>query len=211
EDVSNAIACFSACAKLVDELDLFSSNETVDDINSTDLKFILVYAYLGDLMTKLIGVNRLEILNNAKDKKFVEEHSNGIVKDLAKKREEKIERYKREKETKAKLEMLQQQLISTKDDDKEDINREYILTLINLFIQKSIEQLLLIKQEIDLLNQMRMMESGQGSSVEMKDDTRIETVQRNHNGPLLSRDGRPLRPFVITNQREAIKEQVFRP
>ncbi|CAG8758332.1 1534_t:CDS:2, partial [Racocetra fulgida] len=130
------------------------------------------------------------------DKKFVEEHSNGIVKDLAKKREEKIERYKREKETKAKLEMLQQQLISTKDDDKEDINREYILTLINHFIQKSIEQLLLIKQEIDLLNQMRLMESGQGSSVEMKDDTRIET---------------PLRPFVITNQREAIKEQVFRP
>ncbi|CAG8723950.1 1543_t:CDS:2, partial [Cetraspora pellucida] len=66
EDVSNAIAYFSACAKLVDELDLFSSNETVDDINSTDLKFILVYAYLGDLTTKLIGVDRLEILNKAK-------------------------------------------------------------------------------------------------------------------------------------------------
>ncbi|CAG8547984.1 357_t:CDS:2, partial [Cetraspora pellucida] len=146
------------------------------------------------------------------DRRFIEEHSNGIVKDLAKKRVEKIERYKREKETKAKLEMLQQRLISIKDDDKEDINREYILSLIDLFIQKSIEQLLVIKQEIDLLNQMRkMVDSGQGSSVEMNDDTRIETVQRDHNGPLLSQDGRPLRPFVITNQREAIKEQVFRP
>lgn len=231
EDVSNAIAYFSTCAKLVDKLDLFSSNETVDDVNTTDLKFILVYAYLGDLMTKLIGVDRLELLNKSKwyfeqflrnvelyeilgegDKKFIEEQSNGIAKDVAKKRIEKIERYKREKETKAKLEMLQQQLFSIGDDDKEDINRDYVLTLIDLFIQKSIEQLLLIKQEIDLLNQMRKMEeTRQNSSVEMRDDDRIETVSRDHNGPLLSQDGRPLRPFVITNQREAIKEQVFRP
>ncbi|CAG8532622.1 11153_t:CDS:2, partial [Dentiscutata erythropus] len=212
EDVSSAIAYFSACAKLVDALDLFSSNETVDDINTTDLKFILVYAYLGDLMTKLIGVDRLELLSKAKDRRFVEEQSNGIVKDVAKKRMEKIERYKREKETKAKLEMLQKQLFSIGDDDKEDINREYILTFIDLFIQKSIEQLLSIKQEADLLNQMRKMEEiGQSSSVEMRDDNRIETVSRDHNGPLLSQDGRPLRPFVITSQREAIKERVFRP
>ena len=37
-------------------------------------------------------------------------------------------------------------LCSIGDNDEEDINRKHILTLIDLFIQKSIEQLMSIQQ-----------------------------------------------------------------
>jgi immunoglobulin-binding protein 1 len=83
-----------------------------------------VEAYLGDLTTKLTDGDRIQILNKAKlyfeqflrnvelheilkeeDRKFIEEQTNGIKKDVVKNREEKIARYKREKETKMKLEV----------------------------------------------------------------------------------------------------------
>jgi len=41
-----------------------------------------------------------------KDRKLIEEQSSGVTKNAAKNREEKIARYRREKETKAKLEVI---------------------------------------------------------------------------------------------------------
>jgi hypothetical protein len=41
-----------------------------------------------------------------KDRKFIEKQTNEVKRDAAKKREEKIARYKREKETKMKLEVI---------------------------------------------------------------------------------------------------------
>lgn len=43
--------------KKVESLSLISSNEEIDDIATTDLKFILVDYYLADLLQK--GANRL--------------------------------------------------------------------------------------------------------------------------------------------------------
>ncbi|RIA84937.1 TAP42-like protein [Glomus cerebriforme] len=230
QDVKSAISYFINCVELVDKLSIFSANETVEDINTGDLRFLLVEAYLGDLTTKLNDKDRMQILNKAKlyfeqflrnvelheilkeeDRKFIEEQTNEIKKDAAKKREEKIARYKREKETKMKLETLQQILLSSGHDDKEDISRKHVLTLIDLFIQKSIEQLMSIQQELELLNQMRKIQEQSGPSplVEMANDNRVETIFKD-TGPLLTKDGKPLRPFVIMN-REAIREQVFRP
>ncbi|RGB39281.1 TAP42-like protein [Rhizophagus diaphanus] len=227
QDVKSAISHFRKCVELVDKLKIFSANETVEDINTSDLRFLLVEAYLGDLTTKLTDNDRMQTLNEAKlyfeqflrnvelheilkeeDRKFIEIQTNEVKKDTAKKREEKIARYKREKETKMKLETLQQTLLSFEDNDKEDISRDHTLTLIDLFIQKSIEQLISIKQELELLDQMRKTREQSGPSP-LLDDNKVETISRD-TGPLLSKDGKPLRPFVITN-RENIREQVFRP
>jgi immunoglobulin-binding protein 1 len=103
-------------------------------------------------------------------------------------------------------------LFSIGDNDKEDINRKHILTLIDLFIQKSIEQLMSIQQELELLDKMRKVQeqSGPSSLVGMVNNNRVETISKDP-GPLLTKDGKPLRNFVLVNQREAIREQVFRP
>ncbi|CAH1763086.1 2559_t:CDS:2 [Entrophospora sp. SA101] len=241
DQIKDAISHFSKCLVMVNQLKLFSSNETIEDINTGDLRFLLLEAYIGDLTVKLTIGNRSEILNIAKshleqflrnlevhkflkdmDRQYIEDQFSGVKKDPAKKREEKIARYKREKETKAKVEALHQQLSSRRDkgkskdeDDYDDINRDYVLTLIDLFTQKSIESLILINQELDLLNNMKKIQEqknyNESSTSSLNDDNKIEEISRNNEGPLLSKEGKPLRSFIITNQREEILQKVFRP
>jgi hypothetical protein len=79
-------------------------------------------------------------------------------------------------------------LSSLEDNDKEDISREHTMTLIDLFIQKSIEQLISIKQELELLDQMRKNREQSGSSP-LLNDNNVETISRD-TGPLLSKDGK---------------------
>ncbi|KAJ3073088.1 hypothetical protein HK102_006111 [Quaeritorhiza haematococci] len=130
EDVTKAIESLSRCAALVSALSLFSSNEIVEDINTTDLRYILVDALLGEVVLKQTGGDRLEILKKGqthlekfmracdqhdilqkKDKEYYEAHigggegSDSVVRkmDAQKQREEKVVRYKREKMTREKL------------------------------------------------------------------------------------------------------------
>lgn len=79
-------------------------------------------------------------------------------------------------------------MLSFEDNDKEDISREHTLTLVDLFIQKSIEQLISIKQELELLDQMRKTREQSGVSP-LVDDNIVETISRD-TGPLLSKDGK---------------------
>nr|CAG8473967.1 6303_t:CDS:2 [Entrophospora candida] len=203
DQIKDVISHFSKCLVMVNQLKLFSSNETIEDINTGDLRFLLLEAYLGDLTVKLTIGNRSEILNIAKshleqflrnlevhkilkdmDRQYIEDQFSGVKKDPAKKREEKIARYKREKETKAKVE-------------------------------KSIESLILINQELNLLNNMKKVQEqknyNESSTSSLNDDNKIEEISRNNEGPLLSKEGKPLRSFIITNQREEILQKVFRP
>jgi len=87
---------------------------------------------------------------------------------------------------------LQQLLPSVGDNDEEDISRKYALILIDLFIQKSIEQLISIKQEFELLDQMRKMQeqSGPSSFVGPTYDNKVENLSKNTSGPLLTKDGK---------------------
>src|SRR6266496_4652431 len=82
-------------------------------------------------------------------------------------------------------------LLSVEDNDKEDISRKHVMTLIDLFIQKSIEQLISIQQELELLNQMQEIreQSGPGPLIGTPNDNRVETISRD-TGPLLSKDGK---------------------
>jgi len=53
-------------------------------------------------------------------------------------------------------------------------------------------------------------QSGPNSAIGAVNDNKVEVLSRD-TGPLLTKDGKPLRHFVIVNQREAIRDQVFRP
>ena len=88
-------------------------------------------------------------------------------------------------------------LFSIGDNDKEDINRKHILTLIDLFIQKSIEQLMSIQQELELLDKMRKVQeqSGPSSLVGTVNNNIVEPIR--DTSPLLTKDGKVRFNYII--------------
>ncbi|TPX67267.1 hypothetical protein SpCBS45565_g03920 [Spizellomyces sp. 'palustris'] len=238
EDVTEGINSLLRCAALVETLGVFSSNELLEDINTADLRYLLVNAYLAELISKRMGQDRTKVLQTAQhhyerflaaceqheilradDKKFLETQMKGGIADPEKKRMEKIARYKREKATKEKLKELHEQLSyqakanpNEDEDVDEELDREIILTTIDLFIQRTGENLKLIQDERKLLEMAKAKGTLQGP--DSRDPSTIvegTPPRMNHQGPLLASDGKILRPFVITSKREALRQQVFRP
>lgn len=158
----------------------------------------------------------------------------------AQQRQEKIARYKREKALKAMIHELRERLDDEKDKQAQravtigslagemdqDLERDWVLALIELEISRAIEQLHGIEQEWVMVQEMEKMRQQMGTmnSVDRRAplrqqgqesssstlDTQLGS-QRIRGGPLLSKEGRPLQPFVITNKRQQLKDQVFQP
>ncbi|KAJ3270742.1 hypothetical protein HK104_004860, partial [Borealophlyctis nickersoniae] len=244
-DANGAIKSLERAAYLVRSLGVFSSNEILEDINTTDLRYLLTHAYLGELHLKRVTAptDRLSVLHTAQhhfdqflstceqheifskeDKKYLEAQLAGGIKDLDKRREEKIARYKREKATKERLKDLHAQIshlttTSTASETiDEELDRDIILTTIDLFIQKTIESLRMIKDEKEMLEKMQEMLKAQQHKQGGEDRDASTTVEAKHvrktwdpRGPILDASGKPLKPFVLLNQREALRNQVFRP
>lgn len=68
--VKDAIQRLGRADDLVAQLNIFSDNEIIGDINTNDLKFLLTTAYLGDLTLKISGkdVDRSKILEKSRVK-----------------------------------------------------------------------------------------------------------------------------------------------
>ncbi|KAJ3123656.1 hypothetical protein HK098_001771 [Nowakowskiella sp. JEL0407] len=215
-------------------LALFSANETFDDISSSDLKYLLVSPYIADLvllkthpLTNPLEARQFRIhdLNRAKAEieefiRMVENYEIVRKVDLEyfegkggksgeEKRNQKIARFKYEKELKNKLEYLKNNPTSADD----DVVRETTLLEIHLQISKSVESYQFIKSELDLLSSAPIQPPQPPPSQEQSTSTssptdyteRLELQQ-----PLLSPSGVPLRPFTLTS-RTAIADGVFKP
>ncbi|KAL8167671.1 hypothetical protein V2J09_009170 [Rumex salicifolius] len=50
------------CVEMISKLGLFSSNETTDDISTSNLKYLLVPYYLGELTEKFLQDDRIQVL-----------------------------------------------------------------------------------------------------------------------------------------------------
>ncbi|KAI8056650.1 TAP42-like protein [Syncephalis plumigaleata] len=108
------------------------------------------------------------------------------------------------------------QLARAKEDvdaDTDELDRSLILALIQLFIQKASEHLQSIQQEKEMLKmiQSREQDNRRKDSDSQLDKRAPSSSIANAKGPLLSTSGQPLRPFVITSQREQMLQGVFRP
>ncbi|KAH8550944.1 TAP42-like protein [Umbelopsis sp. PMI_123] len=238
--VEQGIAYLERASDLVQRLGIFSENEILEDINANDLRFLLVNAYLGGLQLQRTGGNRKEILDSAKKylldflhtceihqiissadaklfKRFQDANATPNM-NVATSREQKIERYKREKEIEGKIKELQAILEKSNDTtgqgdvDVEDIERDLVMTLVQYQILKSLEHLQSIEQEYVMVLEMEKMRerAARGETSDLRSpQPRIDP--RNATGPLLSNTGAPLRPFIITSKRQELKDQVFRP
>ncbi|KAG8476369.1 hypothetical protein CXB51_033303 [Gossypium anomalum] len=71
--VKKGCEALGKCEDMISKLGLFSSNETKDDISTTNLKYILVPFYLAELTEKIVQDDRIQILktSQAKLKEFM--------------------------------------------------------------------------------------------------------------------------------------------
>ncbi|KAJ3151145.1 hypothetical protein HDU89_002357 [Geranomyces variabilis] len=58
KDAVECIASLTRCSSLVRQLSIFSRNETVEDVNTADLRYMLIDVYAAETMTKLVTADR---------------------------------------------------------------------------------------------------------------------------------------------------------
>ncbi|XVF10084.1 hypothetical protein REPUB_Repub07fG0152700 [Reevesia pubescens] len=117
--VKKGCEALEKCEDMISKLGLFSSNETKDDISTTNLKYLLVPFYHAELTEKLAQDDRIELLktSQAKLKEFItfceamelvpleelEASAQGAPNSFADRRALKIARFRRQRAAEAKL------------------------------------------------------------------------------------------------------------
>lgn len=204
--VNCSIIFLEKCTKLVNELGLFSSNEEIDEVSSSDIKYLLLPALLGDLKLKILNKEPCKRLNNLQvaeiyfkdfltrcknyqvsdiDLAETEEEDKQSLNTLTSVREKKIQQYKKLKELKNREDELKI-AVNRKDVDDNHI-REYYHVLLKKWILTSLEELENIKKEKPLLQMMAERQ-------ELPKPVKIKPTQ-------------PLKPIVIT--KNEIQKKVF--
>lgn len=157
---------FDECLNLIDRISLYSQNESVDDIATTDLKFLLVPAYLSKIMISLeCGPKRLETFQRAKDyslkffqlifayglgdervrlcmeqkeQTLLSSKPSPSLQDAMRTRNEKIERYKQQRLLNETISELEHRIANEINVDDEVV-REYYMKLIRRWIEDTLE------------------------------------------------------------------------
>ncbi|OJD20680.1 hypothetical protein ACJ73_07985 [Blastomyces percursus] len=144
--------------------------------------------------------------------------------DAAARRNIKVSRFRDEKELRQRLEYLSHSKNSLQAD--EDQVRQLYLAEIKLYTHQTFQALDMLSQELSMLaraqaatppanpvhnNDPRLRGPGDGSGFSDRLDVGLAQNIRGGTGPLLSKTGVPLQPFVLTNQRTELRKGVFRP
>ncbi len=267
--INKAIESLRNVQSLVATQSIFSDNEIVDDIHTVDLQLVLSFVYLGIVMlmqsfptdtssTELDRIRyRISLLNDAKKQfdtylQYIENFglfndtqpdtaSSPAVSIMQQRRDAKIQKYKREKDIKARIKDLEvicfgkpvpdhiSNLLSTNTDNKlsnkvwklkedvdEDVHRSLVLCMIDYYNGQATEHLESIREELSLLSDrlssISRQQSNPNKENERKEqDSTWKLDKMAKNLPLLSSSGKPLRPFVLTSKRDEIAKSVFRP
>lgn len=207
-----AIAKFEKATNLVSLSGMFSSNESLEELPTETLQYLLLPALLGTLSLKLCGQPRKEVINlveiyfrdflqrckdygvtdievpqpaenqTQKVERVVTEQVK--IANMIHSREAKIKRYKEMKELKEKLATLSKAMSSELVDD--ETKREYFTTMLQSYVSQALDELGSIEQEKPLLE---YMEKHAG-----------EPKPKQPRAP-------PLRPVIIA--KDAIQKAVF--
>ncbi|XP_058100495.1 PP2A regulatory subunit TAP46 isoform X4 [Magnolia sinica] len=124
ETLKKACEALCQCDEMISKLGLFSTNESKDDVSTTNLKYLLVPFYLGELTEKVTQVDRIQVLKISQDrlKEFVsfcealellpeeelEIHSQKGPDTPASRRANKIARFRRQKAAESKLQEIKE-------------------------------------------------------------------------------------------------------
>ena len=176
ENLLAAIQLYEQCLNIADRISLFSPNETLEDIASADLQYLLLHYRLAELCMRVNGRDRKATINRAQksyeqylkqldsydmlsksDAALLEQYqdspntfSTAASTDPAAKRDTKIRRFKEEKALKQKLEYMQQNPSVIANDDS--AYRDLQLTNIAFSVHQTFQTLESIGLELHILS-----------------------------------------------------------
>ncbi|KAH8705120.1 putative TOR signaling pathway regulator [Talaromyces proteolyticus] len=178
----------------------------------------------------LTRLDQYELLS-ASDRKMFEQYlENPFTFSLASKndaqnrRDIKVARFRQEKELKQKLEYFSQNQTRLQNDD--DAVRQLYLAEISLYNHQTFQSLDMISQELEILSQMRNAPPRPDQTLQHDSRRRVDADRTGYTerldaplaqllgrqkGPLLSKHGKPLQPFTLTDRRTELQRGVFRP
>ncbi|XP_003412786.1 immunoglobulin-binding protein 1 isoform X3 [Loxodonta africana] len=216
DKVFQGLALLEKAAEMLSQLDLFSRNEDLEEIASTDLKYLLVPAFQGALAMKQVNPSkRLDHLQWAREhfinyltqchyyhvaefelpktKNSSAENNTASssmaypsLVAMASQRQAKIERYKQKKEMERRLSALKSAVESGQADDERV--REYYLLHLRRWIGISLEEIESIDQELKILRE--------------KDSSKEASTSHSSR-----QDRPPMKPFILT--RDMAQAKVF--
>lgn len=143
------------------------------------------------------------------------------TRDAAARRDAKIARFREEKELKQKLAYIQQNPKLAEND--EQVVRELHLTNLAFMVHQTFASLESLAQELQIISLAPSTPSqGEHSSPQDgREDARnkdgyserldSQLPGLRYNGPILSSDGKPMRPFTLLDTRQRLQQGVFRP
>lgn len=201
ELVSEGIRRLEQVTQLINTINLFSVNESLDEVPSTDIKYLLTPALLAYLSEKSLRKDRTEcievsqiyykdFLTRLRDYEVIpsrddedNQEKEGVrqepdLRDVARNRLAKIERYRRKKEIDAEIESMK-----NNGQDDEQVRRFHIL-LLKKWIEIAVEELESLKMESQLLSRA-------GKSEHLNE----------------GKSKKPFKPFIIT--RNEIQKKVY--
>ena len=185
------VICLTLCEAAllqVAKQDIFSPNETVEDINTGDLKYLLLPFYRGELLLKvadqskrslalkealsclrgfLADLERLELLTDASRGWQMGTSKSSDPGDV---RTAKIARFKEEKAAKEKMAAITEKLAKAggrngddDDDDNDELEREHLILMLQLSCHTAITSIRAADQEADMLKQIAKLRRPDGS------------------------------------------------
>ncbi|KAJ4403256.1 Type 2A phosphatase-associated protein 42 [Didymella pomorum] len=250
ENLEKTIATYIQCLKKTEDFSLFSPNETLEDIPSSDIQYMSINYHLAELIQKVFTpevqarkehllqakaryelflklLDSYDMLNKADAKLFEsynedkQNFSTVSTKDAASRRDVKIARFREEKELKRKLEYLKQNPKLAEQDDQ--VVRDMNLTNIAFMVHQTFQSLESLAQELHIIS-LAPSAPPPGQSARPQDgredgrdkDGYSERLDGQlgglrYSGPILSSDGKPMRPFTLLDNRQTLKKNVFRP
>ncbi|KAM5221046.1 immunoglobulin-binding protein 1 [Ctenodactylus gundi] len=214
DKVFKGLNLLEKAAEMLSQLELFSRNEDLEEIASTDIKYMMVPAFQGAFTMKQVNPSkRLDHLEQARehfvnyltqchyyhvaDFQLPQTKNNSAENNtdsssmvypslvaMASQRQAKIERYKQKMEVEHRLSALKSAVESGQADDERI--REYYLLHLRRWVGISLEEIESIDQEIKLLR-------GKGSSREAS--TSHSSLQEKP----------PMKPFILTRNKAQAK------
>lgn len=177
ENVHLAIQLYEQCLHIADRLSLFSPNETLEDINTADLQYLLLHYRLAELVLRindfshrkahlqraqehyasyLKQLDSYDMLSKS-DAALLEQYQDApttfsavATADPAARRETKIRRFKEEKALKQKLEHMRKTPSVFQNDDS--AHRDLQLTEVNFCTHQTFQSLESIAQELHIIS-----------------------------------------------------------
>ena len=207
KDAAEKLLIISKLKDWIYKLDLFSSNESLEEISTKNLIFLSLPVVEATALSELnfenipqrisdLEASSLVIQEYLEKIKFLTNDSIttcaglGLGLDAAKSRDERVKEYKKEKELKEIVGRLE------KRNDEEGV-REFLLKDLELKVLKARKLLKSNNLEIELLKTKE--------DTQPQDPTNIKTPDC-----ILDKQGKILRPFIITSNRKSVQQGVFR-